>query len=349
MMKLYKRVVLTLVIIFIFTMSAGFSNNTSKNNQQSLPFSIFLNLPNNQVDGVKSYFDLNVQPNSKQKIYVSIQNTSSNTISVKVKKANALNSPESGIVYLDSKKSDFATLTDSTFYMDQYLDIPDIITLKPKEVKKVEIKINVPDKKGVLLGGLLFELDNNIKEQLKNSKNDISSRASIKIVPAIAIQLNFPSKDKIVPLKIYKAESKVFNSGSYIGFQLSNENADIIKNVSYDYKILKSNTTIFKGKIQPFNVAPKAKVDILIPWDGKNYESGKYELVLQNSHNTITKVFHVQNEQVKQYAKLTNQKTSNPVLNVPVYIWVSLIILFILLLYVSYKLGKKKENGKEVV
>ncbi|MEK5394070.1 DUF916 domain-containing protein [Margalitia sp. FSL K6-0131] len=347
-MKLYKSVVLTILVICMFTVTTGFSKNASDNNQQSLPFSVSLNLPQNQVEGVKSYFDLNVRPNTTQKLSVLIKNLSSKEITVNMMMANALNSPQSGIIYQKERKNDYARLIDRSFYMDQYIEVPETIKLKPFETKKTEIKVNIPDKKGVLLGGLLFNQKEDNKKKVEKTKNDVSVKGNIKIGTAIAIQLNYPKKERQVPLNIIDASNQVFLGGSFVNFQLTNKNADLIKNVSYDYKVMnsKDNKTLFKGKIQPFNVAPKSEVKMRIPWEGKTIESGQYKLVLHetNSNNEIEKPFEIERTDVKEYAKATNQKVSTPFLQLPWYTWGGGSLLLVCIVIFAYRFGKKKNK-----
>lgn len=59
-----------------------------------------------------------------------VHNKNNTPIKVNVKVANALTSANGGIMYVPNREVSQSILTDTDFYMDQYVQTPDAVTLE---------------------------------------------------------------------------------------------------------------------------------------------------------------------------------------------------------------------------
>lgn len=88
-----------------------------------------------------------------------------------------------------------------------------------------------------------------------------------------------------------------------------------------------------------------------VPWNTEIYKPGDYQLILKPSYSdeTIVKDFSIKNKDVSSFAKKTGQKVQIPMLNIPLFVWIILLIFIILLIYSAYRYGKrnKEEASKD--
>jgi hypothetical protein len=346
-----KKLILLLFTFFLVSSQLTVKAETLEP-KVTLPFTASLNLPSNQVEGVRDYFNLNMKSNETQEISITIHNTSSNPISLKVKPSNAITSTQGGIVYVDDRGNNLATLTDDSYFIDNYLTLPSDIDLQPNESKNVPITIKTPSKDiGTILGGVLFIPQESNSVEQKTSRTDIKTTANAKIRLNVPIQVNLPNMEKESPLKVDNIKQLAVPSGVYVSFELENPNGEVMKDISYNYEVQdEKGLVLFNGSITPFNVAPKSKVSIPIMWDFKNYQHGKYKLVLNPSYSDtpITKDFSVANKDVATYAKATGKKTkAEPILEVPYYVWIAFIVLLLALVFGAFVLGKRSKKDKD--
>jgi hypothetical protein len=132
-MKKFIAFLLAIPLIFQLQTVSAESNDNAK---VSLPFNVSFDMPENQDKDTIDYFNLNMEPNQIQTVNIILQNTSQKVLNLDVKPSNAIMSLSGGIVYDEGRGSNYTYLTDKSYYMDQYLDLPNGITLNPNEVKE---------------------------------------------------------------------------------------------------------------------------------------------------------------------------------------------------------------------
>jgi hypothetical protein len=345
--KMKKIVAFFLSISLVFQLNVA-SASENKPPNVSLPFSVSFDMPNNQDKETKAYFNLKMQPNQVQTVYLFLQNSSQEVLELNVKPSNAIMSLSGGIVYDDSHGSNYTYLTNNSYYMDQYLSLPKEVILKPNEVKRVPVTIKAPGESlGTVLGGVLFIPRD---EKTAASKEQFSTATKLRL--NVPIQINLPSNEKSSSLKINRSETLIFPSGANVMFELENPNNSILKGVSYEYTVKNENDKeLFNGAIPPFSVAPKSKVKIPIPWNYVTYKPGKYKLILEPSYSNtkIENEFNISVKDVSTYIKKTHQKSPVPIINIPIYVWILLSILILSLIYSAYRLGKKKSLNSSIL
>lgn len=255
-----------------------------------------------------------------------------------------------GIVYVRERIEEHASLEEEQYYMDQYLDIPKEVVIAPFGQSRIPITVNTPNKnEGALLGGVLFNLKDAGSVTTQSTDNSLSFTANYAINIGIPIQLNFPISRDDQPLGVGKADEETLPTGSSIGVEVNNPNQTLVHDVSYNYEILNEKDEIVsKGTVPSFNIPPRSNFKLQFPWDSSSYQAGIYNVRLTPSYSkeSIVREFEITREDVKKYTEITGQEPTIPVLNIPFYNWILLVIAILLTIYGAYRLGRGK-NGQE--
>jgi F0F1-type ATP synthase delta subunit len=342
-----KSIAITIFVSLLFFVSPGDMFASDSNN---LPFDVSIDIPDNQDPSIRSYFSLDVKPEQKQTVYVHIKNNKANQITVNVTSANALNSPSGGIIYTEAESEKYSSLIDPNFYMAKNITVQNKIILQPYEEKMIPIEISLPSiNEGKLLGGLIFKLENAAARKINEEDTSVSLVGKINVAQAIAIQLNLPKDVAKKSLKLTEATTESLANGINIAFNLENINGTILMSERMKYKVLKNDQVIFEGTIPNFNVAPKSKVEMLIPWDAGKIKEGNYNFIVESASNKAlyTGGIKVTKTNLLDYSKRSGQKIIIPYLKIPIYYYIIAGLLIVIMLYAAYRFGTKKRNNEE--
>ncbi|ACO25788.1 DUF916 and DUF3324 domain-containing protein (plasmid) [Bacillus cereus] len=337
-------------IIFILCISLDpFQLVYAEEKQDSLPFDVNIHIPDNQLGDIKNYYNLQVKKKQNQTIKMDVHNKANTPIKVNVKVANALTSTNGGIMYVPNREVSQSKLMDTDFYMDQYVQAPSTVTLEGNQAKTIEVQITTPNQDGVFLGGLLFKLVQDTKSQ-NLEKDGLNFSVHNRIEYAIAIQLNINKTEKSVnnsSLKLNGIAIESYPTQPQVHALIQNTNANIVRNVSVYYEVLSKDNILFHGNIPAFNVAPKSKVGLAIPWKAKEYKDGKYMLKVTIKENgvpkTFTEEFQITASNVTEYAEQTGAVKVLPTFSNQTYMIVVGLVIFIISIFVWWK----KRNSKQ--
>lgn len=340
---------IAILIFFISLLTASQSVFAESEPREALPYKVRLELPENQKEGIKGFYNLSLPKDTEQTLNISLQNISENIIHLNLKSGNALTSTQGGIIYIENRGNEYTALTDEKFYMDQNIVVQEKIELAPYEEKLVSVKVKATEK-GTSLGTVLISQDEHDFETIEQ-KEDVELTAKNRFVFAVPIQIN---TEEVVAeeFKVLDVTNIIAPNKTFIGLELENPNA-AIHEISFKYKVLnKKGEVLFDGEQAPLNAAPKSRVVFHIPWKGTAYETGKYEIVLSSGQlkEDIVRGFAINRNDVKTYAEESGLEVPNPILNMPLLFWVILTLLLTVGLYGSYRLGikRKDERDKEV-
>lgn len=235
-------------------------------------------VPNNQVKGVSSYFNLNVGDRKEQTLKVDVLNTSDKDITVYVKPVNALTSETGGIQYISEVKRNKS-------FLDEKAVVNNLITVKESKVvipagkvRQIEAHVKMPSsREGVYLGGLLFHTDYEEKDISVKEKEGVAFGIGVRYDIVVPIQLNFTSIDPVIEVGSPYLE----NLPSYIQIRLplKNELMSLVKDFILTYEILDSNEKVlFSGKSNKFNIAPATEFHYPLRWGTSKLETGEYTI-----------------------------------------------------------------------
>ncbi|MGG0124237.1 DUF916 and DUF3324 domain-containing protein [Bacillus paranthracis] len=356
-MKSYVyKILISILVVFIFILSISlkpFKVVYAEEKQDSLPFDVSIHVPDNQLGDVKNYFNLQVKKKQNQTVKMDVHNKANTPIKVNVKVANALTSTNGGIMYVPNREVSQSILTDTDFYMDLYVKAPDAVTLEGNQTKTIEVHLTAPNQDGVFLGGLLFELAHDTKGQ-NLEKNGLNFSVHNRIEYAVAIQLNTEETEDSVnetPLKLNGTTVESYPTQPQVHALFQNTNANIVRDVAVYYEVLSEGNVLFHGNIPAFNVAPKSKVGLAIPWKAKEYKDGKYMLKVKIKENgvskTYTEEFQITTSNVTKYAEQNGAVKVLPTYSNQTYMIMAGVGILIISIFVFVWWRKKNEKQRE--
>jgi hypothetical protein len=356
-MKSYVyKILISILVVIIFILSISlkpFKVVYAQEKQDSLPFDVSIHVPDNQLGDIKNYFNLQVKKKQNQTVKMDVHNKANTPIKVNVKVANALTSTNGGIMYVTNREVSQSILTDTDFYMDQYVQAPDAVNLEGNQTKTIETHLTTPNQDGVFLGGLLFELAHDTQGQ-KLEKDGLNFSVHNSIEYAVAIQLNSEETENSVnktPLKLNGTTVESYPTQPQVHALIQNTNANIVRDVAVYYEVLSQDNVLFHGNIPAFNVAPKSKVGLAIPWKAKRYKDGKYTLKVTIKENGIPKIYteqiRITASNVTDYAEQTGAIKVLPGYSNQIYIIAAGVFILVISMFVFVWWRKKHENQKE--
>lgn len=303
-------------------------------------FSVSPSFPSSQREGVESYFDIIVTPNTKQTLAINIKNNSSNLQKYNVI-INTATTNQNGIV--DYSVSDFEK--ENTMV----ISLKDIVSLENPQVeieansqKKVLFELNIPETpfKGILLGGVTVEP---VTEETNDGIKNIITRT-------LAIQLS-ESDDKVVPrLEAGNVSVSQENYRNNVRMELKNVTPTLINRVTANILITKKgkNKPVFEQTREQLSIAPNSKFKLMSEWNDK-FDAGSYVYNIslsdeQGNDWNFTKEFDIEEKKADALNKTSVDKKKKAIN----YYLLTGIALFITLLLISiyriYKIKRMKNN-----
>jgi len=308
----HLKVLFISIILFAFSGSSSFA--AEKN--ESFPFIITPVLTKNQDPSVKGYFQLNVGKNEVQNLQIKIRNITNKDQMVKIIPTNALTSLNGEIEYVEHKGNKNSFLNDEKFALSKYISIAPMISIKANETKTIPLVVDTPNEEvGTYLGGVLFIPEGQFDDyELKGDKG-IAFEIQNQIAFAMAVQLDFPKKDK-GNVKIKKSGMKFLPTGIQVYTQISNEAAKIEKSITGNYVIRnKKGEKLFSGKIETINMAPKSSMRYPVFWNSDKIAAEDYifdlNLNVDGKKISSSNSFKVDEDDLREYQSGFDLPTHN--------------------------------------
>lgn len=310
------------------------------------PMSIKAILPDNQKDGVKGYFNLQVKPGEKQTIYTEITNNKNKDIIASLMSTDAYTQPTGGIFYDSNLDSPETSIIDNSFALSKNISMDKEIPIKANQTVKVPIDITIPNvNEGTYLGGILIgEKAEPEKQTDEKVEKDVAKfKVITKTVFALAVQLDLPEQVE----SDFSFGKAGFNSdGPSVFIEMVNNAALIQREISGEYKVSKKDgEELFTGKFDPILMAPKTKINFPMKWESSVLEQGKYTLSMtanvEGEEVLVEEDFNIDNDEVKKYAERTDQPIAQTQGGIPY--WVAIVALVIVGLVV-YWLARRGKN-----
>lgn len=336
-----KKWIMTLFLFFTVGLWSSQSQAVNMN------YSVKANIPANQIDKSKSYFDLKMKPNQKQVITLTLVNNSDKAMDITVRPNNAVTNAN-GII--DYSKTEKEVKRDKSLK----LALTDLISgntdvhLKAKETKTVPFTLKMPSKQfdGIILGGFYVhkiktEEDKKAEQKLQ-IKNDYSY--------VIGIKLSETDANVKAQLKLNRIEPGLENYRTVVKANLQNTSSTIIGNMKVKAKITKagSKKVLHQTTKENLAMAPHSNFDFPINWDNERLENGKYRLLMEVTSNKGKWKFDQDFEIVKHEAQQYNKKAVEVKKDKPnwfvIGITALIIVLVIVIAVLIYLLTKRKKT-----
>lgn len=335
--------------VFLFMLTAVLcttvSTKATASEATEMPMSIKAILPDNQKDGISGYFNLQVNPEEKQTIYIEIKNNKSEDILVNLTPTNAYSQITGGIFYDVDIDSPDTAIVDPAFELSQNISMENEVVIKANETIEVPIEITVPNmNKGTIIGGVLIEEKVEVSEQASETleKDTAQFKVITKTAFAIAIQLDLPEQADAA----FSFGEAGFNAvGPNVYIEMLNDAPIIQRQISGEYKVSDENgQELFSGKFDPIIMAPKTKINFPMNWDSSVLESGKYTLSITadvaGEEMFLEENFDVNNAAITEYGERANQPIVQTQAGIPY--WVAIVAVVVTVGLVLWFVKRRK-------
>ncbi|SET27152.1 Protein of unknown function C-terminal [Oceanobacillus limi] len=293
-------------LFFLLIISSPFIIFAQEN---TVPLYIEPVYPSNQVDGVRGYFHLNVEPGQDQTVTVKLKNNLDEDLKVRMEPANGYSNPSGGMLYSRELQSDKSKLLNQAIKLADHISLDSEVTLEPKETREVTIDITVPNMDiGTALGGIRFVTEGTPKEESSDAEEgEANFILKTEIANAVAIQLDFPNRAH----SNFQLENVGFSPEGPSVYSIFKNAAGLIQeNISGQYRVEDSSgNQLFNGEIPSFKMAPFTQIRYPMYWDYETLEEGSYKLFLtmnvDGKEITSEEEFSIGDEEINKYVERT--------------------------------------------
>ena len=303
-----------------------------------LRFSVETEIPENQIDKTKTYFDLMMKPDQEQILKVRAANSTDENLVIDVSVKSATTNSNGVIEYGESltalDKSAPADLSE----IIQLKDGGESVELPAKSEKLVELRVKMPKEEfsGQLAGGITFsEKVDETKDKQKENTNGLAIENRYAYTVAVLLREN---ETVVQPeLSLEKVEPTQRNARSVISATLLNHEAAYLQSmkVTANVKNKKTSNVI----LEIFNFP--------IPYEENEMEAGTYVLAMTVEGSgkkwQFTKEFTISKEEAKTFNEkdVTVKKTESKL----IYLLIGLLLLLLIIcLFIILRLKKQKNK-----
>ncbi len=265
-------------LITVFILVISFIILPKASQADSMAYSVKADIPDNQIDKAKTYFDLKMTPGQKQDISLTVHNSGDKEMTIFITPNNATTNQNGVIDYSEEKAK-----------IDSSLKIPltsiisgkQEVKLNPNETKQVPFTIQMPEKEynGDILGGFYIQKKTDADENKKDESVQIKNQYSY----VIGIRLN--ETDTVVDptLKLNQIKPALQNYRTAVTANIQNVESTIINDLDINASVTKQNseTILHETNKKGLSMAPNSNFDYPINWDNEQLNPGKYTVHIE--------------------------------------------------------------------
>lgn len=259
------------ITILILLVGLGFSPNVSK--ADTMAYSIKADIPENQIDKNKTYFDLKMTSGQKQEISLTVHNSGDKDTTVFVTPNNATTNQNGVIDYSEEKEKKDSSLK---IPLTSVISGKQEVKLKPGETKQVPFTLQMPETEynGEILGGFYIQKKIESNDSTKDESVQIRNQYSY----VIGIRLNETDTPVAPKIKLNQIKPALQNYRTAVTANLQNTEAVIINDLDINASVTKQNsaTVLHKTDKKGLSMAPNSNFDYPINWDNEPLDPGKY-------------------------------------------------------------------------
>ncbi|RKQ31520.1 DUF916 and DUF3324 domain-containing protein [Oceanobacillus halophilus] len=272
-MKLLK-LFLVILLVFLFSIEEATAATGER-----VGYSIRAIIPENQIDKKQTYFDLWMEPEQEQEIFVDIFNSSNEDAEFSVQVTNATTNRNGLIDYsnVDAIADDSLAypMTDIAAVRDEVIHVP------AGKSRTFPITLVMPKEEfdGIILGGIHVEkvmeeeADDTQGVQLKN-----------KYAYVLGLQLRETDTEMEPNLHLKDVRPDLVNYRTAIIATIQNSEPVIVNNLNVTATVHDSSGEELKTvQAENYRMAPNSTMDFPIDWDNKGFDPGLYSLTIQAS------------------------------------------------------------------
>ena len=275
MKLLYKRIISFILLGFICCI-VPMQAQADESGGTPAGFTVESVIPENQVDVTKSYFYLQVEPETEQVIQVKVRSKQEKPVTVKLAVHDAVSSSVGAINYAEAKPKLDESLKQPITELVKINDDQKEITVANFEEKIVEYTIKTPKESfaGVKLGSLRFVK----KDDSESDKKQTGVVPEYAYVIAMMLTQDKEAFNHGADLKLKAVDLKLSNGRKVVAANLQNDQPKVLQELKLQGQFKRKGETdiLAKYEMEDFSVAPNSNFDFEIPLGLESFRPGTY-------------------------------------------------------------------------
>lgn len=260
----------TVLLILPFT---GFADDETMN------FYVTPEFPDSQVDGSRSYFDLNTAPGTTERLSVTLQNAIDAPVKVAITPHTAYTNVNGVVEYGKNAEEPDSTLVHS---LDELIETPEPIELAGKETKTISLQLKMPEEafEGFLAGGLRIS---EVKEETETTTSDEEGLAIKNEFAYVIGVVVSNSRNSVRPdLALLDVFPDQLNSRNVISATLQNVTPTFVNRLEVEAQVSRKGEeeVLYEAKKEQMQMAPNSHFNFPISLNGDRFRGGEYVVQL---------------------------------------------------------------------
>ena len=236
--------------------------------------------PASQVEGSRSYFDLNLAAGETETLALKLQNASSEPMQVQVTPHTAYTNVHGVVEYGKDAEAPDPSLT---YSLDELIDSPKVIDLAGNETKTVSVVLHMPEEsvEGFLAGGLrVSEVKEPAKEETPEGEG-VAIKNEFAYVIGVVVS---NSRDSVQPdLELNDVFADQLNYRNVISANLQNLTPTFVNRLAVEATVQRvgEDEVLYEASEEMMQMAPNSNFNFPISLEGDRFQAGEYVLKLK--------------------------------------------------------------------
>lgn len=267
------------LILGLFVIVLAFLRPAVVLGEETLNFHVTPELPQSQIEGTASYYNLNLNPGETETLVLMLQNDKEEPIEVKVTAHTAFTNVNGVVEYGKTAEQVDPTLL---YSIDELIEPIDTIELAAKESKRVELTLKMPTDsfEGVLAGGLRIEEVRPEEENVDNGESIAIKNEFSYVVGVLARN----SRTTVQPdLELVDVFADQVNYRNVISATLQNFTPTFVNRLEVEATVHREgeDEVLYEASQSQMQMAPNSHFHFPISLDGDRFQAGDYVLRLK--------------------------------------------------------------------
>ncbi|MFP8918573.1 DUF916 and DUF3324 domain-containing protein [Enterococcus innesii] len=246
----------------------------------TLRFYVTPELPESQVAGANSYFDLNLAPGASENLAVTLQNASDEPIQVQITPHTAYTNVHGVVEYGKDAEEPDSSLT---YSLDELIESPEVIDLAGNEKKTIDVALHMPDVSfdGFLAGGLRVVEVKDEQDETTSDEEGVAIKNEFAYVVGVVVS---NSLDSVQPdLDLLDVFADQLNYRNVISATIQNVTPTFVNRMAVEATVQRvgEDEVLYEASEEMMQMAPNSHFDFPISLEGDRFQSGDYVLHLK--------------------------------------------------------------------
>ncbi|MFS7388600.1 DUF916 and DUF3324 domain-containing protein [Carnobacterium maltaromaticum] len=264
------------LILGLFVIVLAFLRPTVVLGEETLNFHVTPELPQSQIEGTASYYNLNLNPGETETLVLLLQNDKEEPIEVKVTAHTAFTNVNGVVEYGKTAEQADPTLL---YSIDELIEPIDTIELAAKESKRVELTLKMPADsfEGVLAGGLRIEEVRPEEENVDNGESIAIKNEFSYVVGVLARTSQTTVQPDLELLDVFADQA---NYRNVISATLQNFTPTFVNRLEVEATVQREgeDEVLYEISQSQMQMAPNSNFNFPISLEGDRFQSGDYVL-----------------------------------------------------------------------